>query len=168
MARLGTIVVVALFSFIIYIVFTGSITIYDIATGIAVSIAVGIIFGTFAVSSPRKVLDLKRYAWGILYILHYFFIDEVRAHVDVIKRIIHPKMPINPGIVKVPVNVQTDYALTAIANSITNTPGTVVVYVSRDKKTLYVHWIDVKAVSPEEARKSISETFEFFAHKVFD
>jgi len=168
MERLGSAIAVAVFSFVVYIVFTGSSTPYDLFTGVAVSAVVGAVFSTFTISSPSKLLDLRRYAWGILYALHYFFVDEVKAHADVIKRVLHPKMPINPGIVKIPVDVKSDYALTAVANSITNTPGTVVVYVSKDKKHLYVHWIDVKAAAPEEAKKMISEGFEFFAKRVFD
>ncbi|MEM4503101.1 MAG: Na+/H+ antiporter subunit E, partial [Ignisphaera sp.] len=112
--------------------------------------------------------DIRRWVWLFAYTLHYFFIDEVKAHIDVIKRIIHPKMPINPGIVKVPINVSTDYALTAVANSITNTPGTVVVDVDKEKGYLYIHWIDVKTIEPNEAWKQISQVFEKFAKKVFD
>ena len=67
---------------------------------------------------------------------------------DVIYRILHPTMPIRPGIVSMPYEVKTDFGLTALACSITNTPGTVSVDVDESKRKLFVHWINV--VSPEE------------------
>ncbi|MEM1644443.1 MAG: Na+/H+ antiporter subunit E [Ignisphaera sp.] len=158
----------SILAFISYIVFSGSVSIYDIITGLVISIPVGVITANILLSNPAKVININRWAWLVVYALHYFFIDEVKAHVDIIKRIINPKMPINPGIVKIPLTVSSAYAITAVANSITNTPGTVVVDIDEEKKFLYVHWIDVKTIEPEECRKAISEVFEKFARKVFD
>jgi multicomponent Na+:H+ antiporter subunit E len=168
MPRITKAIPVAILAFVVYIVFTGSATYFDIVTGVIGAIIVGAIFGSTAVSNARKFTQIHRYFWGLAYALHYFFVAEVQAHLDVIKRIINPKMPINPGIVKVPINVTSDYSILAIANSITNTPGTVVVYVHPSKKYLYVNWIDVKTRDLEGARKSISYVFEEFAKKVFD
>lgn len=158
----------ALLAFATYIIFSGSTSFYDIITGIAASIPVGIITANILVTNPSKILDVRRWMWIIIYALRYFFIDEVKAHLDVIKRIVHPRMPINPGIVKIPVEVSTDYALTAVANSITNTPGTIVVDLDEEKKYFYVHWIDVSTIEPEKSRKLISQIFEEYAKKVFD
>ncbi len=154
--------------FIVYIVFSGSTSVFDLLTGGIASIIVGIIFANITLSRPSKVLDVRRWIWTLLYTIYYFFVAEVKAHVDVMKRILHPRMPINPGIVKIPINVGTDYALTAVANSITNTPGTVVVEVDKNKKYFYIHWIDVKTIEMEKAYKEISYTFEKYAKKVFD
>lgn len=154
--------------FIVYIAFSGSISMFDLLTGGIVSILVGVIFANITLSQPSKVFNVGRWIWTFLYAIYYFFVAEVKAHIDVIKRILHPQMPINPGIVKIPINVETDYALTAVANSITNTPGTVVVEVDKDKKHFYVHWIDVRATEMEKAYKEISYTFEKYAKKVFD
>ncbi|MGB9827831.1 Na+/H+ antiporter subunit E [Thermosphaera chiliense] len=160
--------VVALIAFITYIVFSGSITTYDIITGVIVSLVTGFIFSTITLSNPRKALNPKRWALFVIYALRYLIIDETKAHVDVIKRILHPKTPVNPAIVKVPFNVSTDYAITAIANSITNTPGTVVVDVDEKGKVFYVHWIDAKTLEPEKAREAISSVFEKYAGNMFD
>lgn len=168
MSRLLRAIPAAVLAFVTYIVFSGSATLFDILTGLAISIPIGVVTANILLTNPMKVFNPRRWLWVVLYALHYFFIDEVKAHVDVIKRILHPKMPINPGIVKIPVKVKTSYALTAVANSITNTPGTVVVEVDEEKGYFYVHWIDVKTVDPEEARRSISEVFEKFAKNVFD
>ncbi len=160
--------VVTVLAFIAYIVFTGSVTPYDIVTGLAVSLVVGGLFATVTVENPSKVFNPARWAYLIAYALYYFFVAEVKSHLDVMYRILHPKMPVRPGIVRVPYDVETDYAVTAVANSITNTPGTVVVDIKPEKKTFYVHWINVETTDPYEARKKISLAFEQYAKKVFD
>ncbi len=159
---------VALVTFIIYIVFTGSVTPYDIVTGISVALLTAALFSHLLVENTSKSLNPIRLLWLIIYAFYYFTIIEMRAHLDVAKRIVHPKMPIKPGIVRVPYNVNTEYAIVTIANSITNTPGTVVVDLSEDKKVFYVHWIDVKGIDSETAYRNISMTFEKYAKKIFD
>lgn len=168
MGRWVKAVPVSVLVFVTYIVFSGSATLYDMVTGAIISIPIGVLTADMLLTKPSKVFSIRRWSWALVYILRYFFVDEVKAHLDVIRRILSPGMPINPGIVKVPIGVSTDYAVTAVANSITNTPGTVVVDLDREKGYLYVHWIDVKTVDPEECRRHISEVFERFAKKIFD
>ncbi|RLG83566.1 MAG: cation:proton antiporter [Thermoprotei archaeon] len=154
--------------FLTYIVFTGSVSLYDIITGAIVSVIVGLLVGNIVVENPRKLLQPIRFLWLLAYAVYYFFVAEVKAHSDVIYRILHPKMPLNPAIVRIPYRVETDYAMTTIANSITNTPGTVVVDIDPKRKVFYVHWINARTLDPEQARKHVSETFEKYAKRIFD
>jgi multicomponent Na+:H+ antiporter subunit E len=91
----------------------------------------------------------------------------VKANFDVMYRALHPQMPIKPGIVKIKTNLKTDSAITALANSITLTPGTLTVDVT-DDGYLYIHWINVAAEDVEQATKHISETFEWFIKRIFE
>ncbi|MCS7111703.1 MAG: Na+/H+ antiporter subunit E [Ignisphaera sp.] len=168
MGRLGRVLPVSMLAFIVYIVFTGAITVYDVVTGILVSFVIGLVTADITVSNPLKPFDVRRWIYLIFYTLYYFLVAEVRSHIDVIKRILSPRMPINPGIVKIPVRVKSDYSITAVANSITNTPGTVVVEFDESGKYFYVHWIDVKRIDEEGAYKEISHIFEKYVSKVFD
>jgi len=158
----------AILSFIIYLLYTGSIGLFDFITGAVVAIIIGLLTGSIVVKNPGKTLSIRRYILMIIYVIWYFLVAETRAHLDVIKRALHPKMPLNPAIIKVPYNVNTDYAMVLIANSITNTPGTVVVDLDYDNKHFFVHWIDAKTSDPLKARKIISSKFEEFAKKIFD
>ncbi|NPA96765.1 MAG: Na+/H+ antiporter subunit E [Crenarchaeota archaeon] len=158
----------AILVFIVYIIYTGSATIYDIVTGIIAAALSSLLMANITIEKPGKALNPVRWGWGIAYAIYYFFVAEVKAHLDVTKRILSPSMPIRPGIVRVPYRVESDYAITAVANSITNTPGTVVVDIDPQKRLFYVHWIDVASLEPEECRKQISEDFERFASRVFD
>lgn len=166
--RLAPAIPLFVLTFIVYIVFSGGISRYDVVTGIFVSVVVAVLFSRFALTNPGKALNPVRWFWAIVYCVYYFFVAEVKSHLDVMARILHPKTPVKPGIVKVPYGVSTDYAVTAVACSITNTPGTVVIDVDPEKKVYYVHWIDVKTLKPEEARLHISASFERFCKKIFD
>lgn len=162
------ILVTALLSFIVYVVFSGSVSAYDIVSGVVVALTVSGFLSAFTLKNPLKTLNPIRWFWLIVYALYYFFIAEVRSHLDVMYRIIHPKMPVKPGIIRVPYTVETDYAVAAVANSVTNTPGTVVVDIDPEKKEYYIHWINVRSTDPEKAREIIISRFEYFAHRVFD
>ncbi len=154
----------ALLAFVTYIIFTGSVTPYDLVTGAVVAIVIGLLVGKFLVKNDAKALNPVRWFWGLVYFVWYFLIAEVKAHLDVIGRIITGNF--EPGIVKVPLKVKSEYARTLVANSITNTPGTVVVDV--DESYLYVNWINVKTEEPEYAKKEICEEFEKFAWRIFE
>lgn len=156
-----------LMAFVVYIIFTGSVSVYDVITGIIISMVAGLLFSELLVTSVSKSLSLKRLGYLIKYAFYYFFVAEYLAHKDVIKRILNPRMPINPGIVRVPYEVTTDYAVVGVANSIINTPGTVVIDLDEEKKLFYVHWIDVTTQEPKECRKAICESFENYLAKVF-
>ncbi len=151
-------------AFITYIIFTGSVRLYDIVTGIIAGIVVGALVGRFLVEKDSKAFSPRRWGWAIAYFIKYITWIEWKAHWDVIKRIFTGD--IRPGIVKVPIELKNEYARTLVANSITNTPGTVVVDI--DEKYLYVNWIYVKSEEPKEAKKEISEEFERFAEKIFE
>ncbi|MEM4490578.1 MAG: Na+/H+ antiporter subunit E [Desulfurococcaceae archaeon] len=168
MTKILNMFIVACLTFMVYIIFTGSSSVYDLVTGSIVALIVGALFSNITLSNALKVLEPRRWYYLLRYAIRYFIIDETLAHVDVIKRILNPRMPVNPAIVKVPYNVETDYAKTCIACSITNTPGTVVVEIDENEKSFYIHWIDAKTLEPEKAREYISMVFEKYSRKIFD
>lgn len=155
-------------AFIIYIIYTGSLRIYDIVTGIITAIFTGILLSSLLVENWRKSVDVKRFFYLIKYTLRYFLIDEVKAHITVIKLGLSPKINIKPGIVRIPVKSRSDYALTLLSISITNTPGTVVVDIDKDRRVIYVNWINITTTNPIECYKEIAQTFDNYATTIFD
>ncbi len=97
-----------------------------------------------------------------------FLWECFKANLDVAYRVLHPQLPIYPGIVKVRTKLTTDTALTFLANSITLTPGTMSVDIDKDNGILYIHWIDVKTKDVESATKIIVDRFEKVLKKIFD
>jgi multicomponent Na+:H+ antiporter subunit E len=61
------------------------------------------------------------------------------ANVQVVRLVLHPRLPIDPVVVRVPMRYSTDLARATLANSITLTPGTVTIDV--EGETLVVHAI---------------------------
>ena len=62
------------------------------------------------------------------------------------------------GIIGVPLDAPTDLEITTLANLISLTPGTLSLDVSTDRKTLYVHAIEME--DAEQLKKSLKRTFE--------
>ncbi len=107
---------------------------------------------------PKKVYLIFKY-------LFVFLIALIKANFDVARRVIDPKLPINPGIVEYKTKLTNDAAKVILANSITLTPGTLTVDVRDDK--LYIHWIDVVSKDPEVIYKEIGENFENVLKDIF-
>lgn len=72
--------------------------------------------------------------------------------------VVQPKLRIRPAIIAYPLTVTSDAQITLLANMITLTPGTLSVDVSDDRKTLYVHVIDM--ATREELVGAIAAGFE--------
>ena len=86
----------------------------------------------------------------------------MKANIDVAKRALSKNVKINPGIVKIPAELVSDYGLSMLANSITLTPGTIVMDIIEEdgKNYLYVHWIDVETEEEDKAGEIIKGDFE--------
>ena len=158
-------IILILLSFAVWLLLTWTLNWQNLIVGGLVSIMVGLIFGNLTVSAPAKVFQLQRWFWFILYI-PVFLWEMAKANLDVAYRVVHPKMPINPGIVKVKTKIQSEMGRTFLANSITLTPGTFTVDIKDE--FLYIHWINVKYQDVDEASKEIVGRFENFLLKIFD
>lgn len=136
--------------------------------GFFVSLLVAFLTGDLFVERPHVMLHLSRYFYFIFHYLPVFLWECLKANIDVAYRVIHPKIPIRPGIVKVKTGLKTDTALTFLANSITLTPGTLSVDIDKEKGVLYVHCIYIRSTDTEEATRNIAGRFESMLHKIFD
>ncbi len=88
---------------------------------------------------PRK----KNYFRSMLYLLctiPVYVKCEILSHIEVMKLILTGK--IKPGIMEFKHSHTSDFGVTALANTITMTPGTLTLDVR--KGSLFVHWLRVK------------------------
>ncbi|WP_406662224.1 Na+/H+ antiporter subunit E [Methanolobus sp. ZRKC3] len=93
-------------------------------------------------------------------------VEIIKASIAVAKIIIQPNIDIKPGIISVPISAKTNVGITAIANTITLTPGTLTIDVSDDRSTLYVHCIDID--DSDKVRDSIREELEEYVLEAFE
>jgi len=152
--------------FIVWMLLTWSTDTQVIIAGLIASAIVAILFHEILPKEHHLFISPMRLFWLLVY-LPVFFYYVMKANLDVVYRALHPKMPIKPGIVKIKTELTTESGITALANSITLTPGTLTVDLT-DNGFLYIHWINVKSDDIEEATKHIAHKFEWFLKKIFE
>lgn len=96
--------------------------------------------------------------WAVIYLIGLFFKELISANIQVLLLIVQPKMPIKPAIFALPIVLEKDWEITLLSSLITLTPGTLVIDVSEDSKTLYIHALNYG--DADEAIDSIKNTFE--------
>lgn len=153
-------------SIILWLLLTWTLNIQSVLVGIAFSLLIALIFGNRFSQRPIKWLEPQRYFWLIFIYIPFFSLQCVKANIDVAYRVIHPKMPIMPGIVRVKTRLKSKIGRTILANSITMTPGTLSVDIKDEY--LYIHWIKVYSEDEEEATKIIVRRFERLLLKIFE
>lgn len=158
-------IVLILFCFAIWLLLTWTLAWHNLIAGGVVSIVTGLLLGRYFIEEPLKVFQIQRWFFFLIYI-PVFFWEMAKANFDVAYRVLHPKMPISPGIVKVKTGLKSEMARTFLANSITLTPGTMTVDIKDDH--LYIHWINVRHTEVEDASKDIVSRFEPLLKKIFD
>jgi len=92
---------------------------------------------------------------AIIAYLGFFVRILLTANWDVLKRALHPELPVYPGIIKVNVRGKSPLEVMLIANTITLTPGTLTIDVSDDNHDLFVHCIDSRNI--DLIREEIAE-----------
>ena len=65
--------------------------------------------------------------------------DIVVSNVEVTRRVLGPEAAIQPGFLRVPLDLTDDWAITTLAGIITMTPGTLTADVAEDRSYLLVH-----------------------------
>ena len=144
----------------------GRLLIGDIVVGLVVAAFVALVMGQMIRRNFVRLLNPVSYFWAFVYVFVFSYY-VIKGGVDVAWRVLHPAMPINPGIVKVKSVLKTDTGRTMLANSITLTPGTLTMEVT-DDGVFYIHWLSVRDVDEEAAAKQILRRFEWFIQKIFE
>ncbi|MFC1510986.1 Na+/H+ antiporter subunit E [Candidatus Margulisiibacteriota bacterium] len=137
----------------------------SLVVGLIASLIVALVFGKMLRLNLGKAFSPMRYFWFVVYVLVLAW-EMIKANLDVAYRVLHPELPINPGIVKIKTNLTNELAQTMLANSITLTPGTM--SVDLIGANLYIHWINVREKEVEAASQAIAGRFEKILARVFE
>lgn len=139
-----------------------------LVVGLFVAAFVAFMTGDLFITRPHILKHPLRYWYFFVYYLPLFAWECLKANIDVARRVLHPKLPINPGIVKIKTRLKSDTGLTFLANSITLTPGTMCVDIDKENGMLYIHWIDVRDKDTDRATEIIAGRFEKILTKIFE
>ena len=112
-----------------------------------------------------RALNPRRWFFFLIY-LPYFLFWCLRANLDVAIRVVHPDVPIRPGIVKVRTTLKSEMAKTFLANSITLTPGTLTIDI--DGQDIYIHWINIDTEDSARRSAEICGRFEPLLRRIFE
>ena len=136
----------------------------ELWAGLAVSALVVL----FTLGMEPVLGDIRWTPKALVFSLAYlgvFLKELIVSNLDVARRVIDPKLPIKPGIVKVKTRLNSKIAKTILANSITLTPGTLTVDIQDD--TLFIHWIEIRHEDLEGATEDIVRKFEKYLEVIF-
>lgn len=151
--------------FVLWMLLFWSLDPWVIGTGAFFALIVGSLLGNIYPDGLEKIVNPRRWLFFLIYV-PYFLYYCMKANVDVALRVIHPDVPIRPGIVKVRTTLTGDMAKTFLANSITLTPGTLTVDI--DGQELYIHWINIPTDDPKKRSAEICGRFEPLLRRIFE
>ena len=151
-------------SMLVWLALTCSLDLQDVLAGAAICVLLSLLLNSYYLRLGLPVMSAKRIAFFAVYLVVLFW-QIIKANFDVAYRVIHPRMPIRPGIVVIKTRLKSDIAKMVLANSITLTPGTFTLDIIGEN--LLIHWINVKTEKPEEAALLVSERFERYLRVVF-
>lgn len=129
---------------------TNSLSLENFAVGYVVSFSIlTIVQGIFV---KNYVERLPEQFWALITYLLRLFYDILLSSLDVAWRIISPSMPLNTGIIAVPIGGEPEDDIIAAmsAHGITVTPGTLVIDFDESAETMYVHCLDVGNATERE------------------
>ena len=148
---------------LIYLVLTSNFALNNIVAGIVVAVIVLLLFRPESGNLEWKQMPTAVFA-SIKYIIR-LMVDLLVSGIQVARIVLSPTMPINPGIVAIPTNCESDLSRALSAHAITLTPGEMVVEVGKDG-TMYTHMLDVTDAD-EHVRKA-QEMRETMLQKIFN
>ncbi|MCU0461607.1 MAG: Na+/H+ antiporter subunit E [Bacteroidales bacterium] len=158
-------VTVFILSLIFWLLLTFRLSVPNLIVGSVASLICSLIFTRYFITSVYKLVQPKRYFWFLVYLVVFTW-ECIKANFDVAYRVLHPAMPIKPGIVKVKTSLKSELARMLLANSITMTPGTISVDIIDDY--LFVHWIYVRSDDPEVYTSIITGKFEKYIKNIIE
>lgn len=149
---------------LIWLVANNSLGADIVVSGAVLAAVLAAVFTPFAAAyadirwTPRVLVNVVLY-FGV-------FLEElVKANINVLALVLSPRIDIHPGIVEIRTRLKTPLGRLVLANSITLTPGTLVVDIRGD--TLFIHWINVSAKDPVEATRAIAGRFEKYLAEIY-
>lgn len=115
----------------------GSLEFFDVVTGVVTAALVSSVLYKVCLQSTPRIGRLPMLAVRSSIYVPYLLWQIFEANVQIASVVLHPKLPIQPEVVRFRAYVWGGVPLTTLANSITLTPGTLTV--EADGRDLHVH-----------------------------
>lgn len=126
----------------------------------------GFLVGILILYAMHRFFGTQFYLRRVLKIIKLIllFIQELLlSSVSVLKQILDPQLKISPGIFTYETKLTGDYQVTTLALLLTLTPGSVVMEVSEDQSTFYIHAMDI-----EESKETVIRSIGKFERAILE
>lgn len=126
----------------------------------------GYIVGSVILFLMHRFFGTKFYlirVYSTIKLLFIFISELTQSSLLILKQILSPKLKIQPGIFTYEHNMEGPYELTTLALLLTLTPGSVVMEVSTDGRTFYIHAMDI-----EESRDQLLRSIKTFEKAIME
>lgn len=122
--------------------------VWAVATGLFTlgNLLVGFAIGYLILLYLSRVLGPSKYFGKVVQVIgfSFFYIKQlIVSNIRVAYDVMTPTHYMRPGVLSVPLSVETDAEITLLANLITLTPGTLALDLSPDRRVLFVHFMYV-------------------------
>ncbi|MFB3163200.1 Na+/H+ antiporter subunit E [Neobacillus sp. 179-J 1A1 HS] len=126
-----------------------------------ISFIKGYIFGLLVIFVLRRYFHSRFYLfrlWSFIMLIFIFIKELILSNIAIVKIVLKPKLDMSPAIFAMDTVLTKDWQITLLSSLITLTPGTLVIDVSDDNKTLFIHAMNIGEV--EDEINSIKNSFE--------
>jgi multicomponent Na+:H+ antiporter subunit E len=126
-----------------------------------ISFIKGYIFGVIVIFVLRRYFQSRFYLfrlWSFIKLIFIFIKELILSNIAIVKIVLKPKLDMRPAIFAMDTVLTKDWQITLLSSLITLTPGTLVIDVSEDNKTLFIHAMNIGEV--EDEINSIKTSFE--------
>lgn len=121
----------------------------------------GYIFGLLVILVLRRYFHSRFYLfrlWSFIKLIFIFIKELILSNVAIVIIVLKPTLDMRPAIFAMDTELTKDWQITLLSSLITLTPGTLVIDVSEDNKTLFIHAMNIGEVEVEI--NSIKNSFE--------
>jgi multicomponent Na+:H+ antiporter subunit E len=127
--------------------------------GFVVGFAILVLFASRGVLGPARYVVRARRALGFL---GFYLLEIVLSNLRLARDVIRLSPRAKPAVVAFPLDprMNTDAEITLFANLLSLTPGTLALDLSPDRRTLYVHVMDVEDGDLDRWRKLTKDELE--------
>lgn len=137
---------------IAWMVMWGDFSRFHLAAGLVIGGAIlyALTKGTQQPFYLKRVVALVRFVLVFLWVV-------VVSGAFVVRISLAPRLRHRPGIIALPLRLETDFAITALTHMLTLTPGAVPIDISADRKEIFIHCLDLNDMESVKASKELFE-----------
>lgn len=121
----------------------------------------GYLIGIIPIYIIRRFLPGRFYLIRVYYVIKLILVftkELIKANYELTRIVLSPKIDIHPGFFAYPCELEEEWEVALISALISLTPGTLIVAISDDYSTIYIHGINALDVDKEIA--TIKNSFE--------